>query len=217
MAFEQAQAAVSSMLHGINRYNPENLANLEKYVEIQVRENQYDLEANLAILKLYQLNPAHFKMHTAALIFLKAMTNLPHTDVILCKCLLDNDVQQEEPLASICYFAGLLETCHFKQFWIEYDARPAALQNIAGFHNAIRKFICHVINSTYQTIEKVQLGELLGISDDTELKSWMANYDWKELDGGKVFISNQDESVKTKNITEKIGFDNVATVMKISQ
>lgn len=67
--------------------------------------------------------------------------------------------------------------------------------------------ICHVINSTYQTIEKVQLGELLGVSDDTELKRWMANYDWKELDGGKVFISNQEESVKTKNITEKIGFD----------
>ena len=34
------------------RYNPENLALLENYVEIQGRENQYDLEANLAILKL---------------------------------------------------------------------------------------------------------------------------------------------------------------------
>eukprot|EP00057_Strongylocentrotus_purpuratus_P001697 XP_001200835.2 PREDICTED: eukaryotic translation initiation factor 3 subunit K [Strongylocentrotus purpuratus] len=92
MAFEQAQATVSSMLHGINRYNPENLALLENYVEIQGRENQYDLEANLAILKLYQLNPSHFKMPIAALIFLKAMTNLPHTDIILCKCLLDSDV-----------------------------------------------------------------------------------------------------------------------------
>ncbi|XP_030855331.1 eukaryotic translation initiation factor 3 subunit K [Strongylocentrotus purpuratus] len=217
MAFEQAQATVSSMLHGINRYNPENLALLENYVEIQGRENQYDLEANLAILKLYQLNPSHFKMPIAALIFLKAMTNLPHTDIILCKCLLDSDVQQEEPLASICYFAGLLETCQFKEFWTKYESRTTALQTVAGFHNAIRKFICHVINSTYQTIEKVQLGELLGVSDDTELKRWMANYDWKELDGGKVFISNQEESVKTKNITEKIGFDNVATVMKISQ
>lgn len=34
------------------RYNPENLPTLEKYVEAQARENTYDLEANLAVLKL---------------------------------------------------------------------------------------------------------------------------------------------------------------------
>lgn len=34
------------------RYNPENLATLERYVETQARENAYDLEANLAVLKL---------------------------------------------------------------------------------------------------------------------------------------------------------------------
>lgn len=34
------------------RYNPENLATLECYVETQARENAYDLEANLAVLKL---------------------------------------------------------------------------------------------------------------------------------------------------------------------
>ncbi|XP_071503985.1 LOW QUALITY PROTEIN: eukaryotic translation initiation factor 3 subunit K-like [Diadema antillarum] len=217
MAFEQAQATISSMLHGINRYNPENLTMLEQYVEIQVRENQYDVEANLAILKLYQLNPLHFKVQLAALILLKAMTNLPHTDYLLCKCLIDSDIQQEEPLQSINYFASLLEMCQFKKFWAEYDERPDVFQGVAGFQNAIRKFICHVINSTYQTIERQQLLELLGLTDDTELKRWMASYDWKELEGDQVYICNQEESVKTKNITEKIGFDNVATVMKISQ
>ncbi|XP_071506908.1 eukaryotic translation initiation factor 3 subunit K-like, partial [Diadema antillarum] len=99
----------------------------------------------------------------------------------------------------------------------EYDERPDVFQGVAGFQNAIRKFICHVINSTYQTIERQQLLELLGLTDDTELKRWMASYDWKELEGDQVYICNQEESVKTKNITEKIGFDNVATVMKISQ
>lgn len=36
----------------VGRYNPENLSVLEKYVNIQVQENTYDLEANLAVLKL---------------------------------------------------------------------------------------------------------------------------------------------------------------------
>jgi len=39
------------------RYNPENLATLERYVETQAKENAYDLEANLAILKLYDPLP----------------------------------------------------------------------------------------------------------------------------------------------------------------
>lgn len=34
------------------RYNPENLATLEKYIAMQAQENTYDLEANLAVLKL---------------------------------------------------------------------------------------------------------------------------------------------------------------------
>lgn len=36
----------------IFRYNPENLNTLERYVDMQIRENTYDLEANLGVLKL---------------------------------------------------------------------------------------------------------------------------------------------------------------------
>ena len=34
------------------RYNPENLETLESYVGVQASQNTYDLEANLAVLKL---------------------------------------------------------------------------------------------------------------------------------------------------------------------
>ena len=39
-------------MNSLSRYNPENLAALERYVDIQVRDGAYDLEANLAVLKL---------------------------------------------------------------------------------------------------------------------------------------------------------------------
>lgn len=71
-----------------SRYNPANLANLERYVEMQSRENTYDLEANLAVLKLYQFNPEKFNADITCQILLKALTNYPHTDFTLCKCLL---------------------------------------------------------------------------------------------------------------------------------
>lgn len=70
------------------RYNPDNLPFLERYVEMQSKENLYDLEANLAVLKLYQFNPNSFNVDITCQILLKALTNLPHTDFILCKCIL---------------------------------------------------------------------------------------------------------------------------------
>lgn len=47
-----AQTVVALVMIVSFRYNPENLATLERYVETQARENAYDLEANLAVLKL---------------------------------------------------------------------------------------------------------------------------------------------------------------------
>lgn len=94
------------------RYNPDNLTTLEKYVEIQSRENAYDLEANLAVLKLYQLNPHRFNMDITCQILLKALTNLPHTDFVLCKCLLSEKlVSLIEEYRSNFLFHKNVSTC----------------------------------------------------------------------------------------------------------
>lgn len=37
----------------------------------------------------YQFNPAFFQTTVTAQILLKALTNLPHTDFTLCKCMID--------------------------------------------------------------------------------------------------------------------------------
>ena len=63
----------------------------EQYVERQCQDNTYDLEANLALLKLYQFNPSQYNQEITQRILLKAITNLPHTDIILCKCLLASE------------------------------------------------------------------------------------------------------------------------------
>lgn len=41
----------------------------------------------------------------------------------------------------------------------------------------------------------------------------MNKYGWKEVESNLVLIANQEETVKTKNITEKIEFDSVAGIM----
>ncbi|GBM98287.1 hypothetical protein AVEN_122547-1, partial [Araneus ventricosus] len=50
-----------------------------------------------------------------------------------------------------------------------------------------------------------------------QLKVWMNKYGWKENGKNLVFISNQEENIKTKNITEKIEFDSVAAIMSLTR
>ncbi|MRA94211.1 hypothetical protein GH868_30255, partial [Bacillus thuringiensis] len=81
----------------------------------------------------------------------------------------------------------------------------------------VKKFICHVINMTYQTIHIDLLTQLLGNISDEEVKEFMRRYGWKRFAGGEIFVANQDDNVKTKNIKENINFDSVAGIMTSSQ
>lgn len=43
---------IENLVSGVDRYNPSNGSILEDYLYHQIRENEYDCLANLAILKL---------------------------------------------------------------------------------------------------------------------------------------------------------------------
>uniref|UniRef100_A0A9J8DKD5 Eukaryotic translation initiation factor 3 subunit K n=1 Tax=Cyprinus carpio carpio TaxID=630221 RepID=A0A9J8DKD5_CYPCA len=220
--FEQMRANVGKLLRGIDRYNPENLSTLERYVDTQARENAYDLEANLAVLKLYQFNPAYFQTTVTAQILLKALTNLPHTDFTLCKCMIDQTHQEERPIRQILYLGNLLETCHFQSFWASLEENRDLIDGITGFEDSVRKcavnpVICHVVGITYQNIEHRLLAEMLGDPLDTQVKVWMNKYGWTENEDGQIFIHSQEECVKPKNIVEKIDFESVSSIMATSQ
>lgn len=179
---------------------------------MQVRENTYDLEANLGVLKLYQFNPGYYQTNVTAQILLKALTNLPHTDFTLCKCLIDTVRQTEEPVNNVMKLADMLETCRFEEFWIQIKTEPDLTNGVKGFEDSIRKFVCHVVGATYQSIPLEILTQLLGGIPDSGVKQWINKYGW-QLKGLDVYITNQEDNIKTKNITEKITFESVAAIM----
>jgi translation initiation factor 3 subunit K len=43
---------IQSLIDGVDRYNPDNVTILEEYLGTQLQNEEYDLMANLAILKL---------------------------------------------------------------------------------------------------------------------------------------------------------------------
>jgi len=207
------RATVASLLKGIDRYNPENLSVLEKYVTIQAKENTYDLEANLAVLKLYQFNPSFYQTGITVQILLKALTNLPYTDFNLCKSLLEGNRMEDESVMRVMELSDLLETCQFSLFWKTLEEDPEFVAAVTGFADSIRKFICHVIGISFQSVDRSSLAEQLGNISDNDLKSWIEKYQWKSDSSGTVFITSQDELVKTKKINEKISFESVVDIM----
>lgn len=211
---ETMKSSLESKLRGIERYNPDNINILQHYVDLQVSENGYDLEANLALLKLYQFNPMLFNHGPVCKILLKALTNLPHSDFNLCKSLLSLEVLNSHPaIKEILFLQDLLETCQFKKFWDKVSAMADLVKPIAGFEDSIRKFVCHVIGITYQRIPEDTLCELLGLSDDNIVNQWVEKNSWTMQDKGYILVSSQEESIKTKKITEKIDLESVAGIM----
>jgi len=109
--------------------------------------------------------------------------------------------------------ADMLETCQFQLFWEHQVDMQDLTMLVHGFDDAIRKFVCHVVGITYQVIKWSTLKELLGNLTDAQTNTWIAKNGWKDQGDGYVFVANQEDNIKTKNITEKITFEGIAAIM----
>ena len=138
----------------------------------------YDLEANLALLKLYQFNPQFFNVNVVVQVLLKALTNLPHSDYVSCKALLSQENLDLVPIKNIQQLADLLEMCQFKAFWKKVHIMSELVRCVAGFDDSIRKYVCHVISITYQNIQEETLCELLGLVDENVVNQWIGKNGW---------------------------------------
>lgn len=211
---ELTKEDISNKLKGIERYNPLHIDILTEYLDAQCKNNQYDLEANQAILKLYQLNPTLFKSEVVEKILLKALTNLPHRGFILCELLIDTSRLSQGKIQDIITMHQRLELCQFRAFWAELETQGELFAEIVGFKESIRNFVCHIVNITYQNIRSSLLQEILGLANDNEeYNNWLKKNNWKLGDDGYVCVANQEVKIKTINITEKIELEQVANIL----
>jgi translation initiation factor 3 subunit K len=205
---------IANKLKGIERYNPVHIDILTEYLDAQCKNNSYDLEANQAILKLFQFNPTLFRSEVVEKILLKALTNLPHPDFILCELLIDSSKLNQGNIQEIIEMHRRLELCQFKAFWAELAKQKDLYKDIEGFEDSIRNFACHIVGITYQNIRVPLLKDILGYQDkDAEFNSLLKKREWKLSDGDYVLVANQEDKIKTINITEKIELEQVANIL----
>ncbi|KAF6768506.1 hypothetical protein AHF37_05557 [Paragonimus kellicotti] len=131
---------IKRLLHGIESYNPEHILVLEQHLHWQITNSEYDFEANLALLRLYQFYPEHFNVDATKLVLLKALSSLNPTDFNLCKYLIRLDHLNKEPLSLVVELGLLLEACQFTEFWLRLRENPNVTSGVPDFRDAMLKY-----------------------------------------------------------------------------
>ncbi|TFY79371.1 hypothetical protein EWM64_g4642 [Hericium alpestre] len=220
---------IENLVSGVDRYNPTNVGILEDYLYHQIRSQEYDCLANLAILKLYQFNHDLYNPDVIINILVKALTSVPFPDFNLSIALLDDrvpsaNVDEPDPLPTLLphltTLHSLLQQCRFPAFWALYRSdeleslRDNYTVEVVGFEDAIREVVVRSVKTTFQRINTKRLGMYLDLSG-SELDEYIERLGWK-LDSatGVVEIpANPDNQIESSVVQEDIKLPQLSKII----
>ncbi|KAF5312474.1 hypothetical protein D9619_003022 [Psilocybe cf. subviscida] len=210
---------IENLVSGVDRYNPSNVGILEDYLYHQIRSEEYDCLANLAILKLYQFNPDLYNPDVVINILIKALTSSPLPDFNLCISLLDErpiNAQLDEPdplptvLPELKGLHTLLYRCRFPAFWEAYHSEDLAslrenyTVEVAGFEDAVRAVAVRAVRATFTRISSDRLGTYLNLTG-SELSAYIQKLGWNVDGTSTVTIPpNPDNHIEATVVQESI-------------
>ncbi|PPQ75036.1 hypothetical protein CVT24_010287 [Panaeolus cyanescens] len=220
---------IEDLVSGVDRYNPSNVGILEDYLYHQIRSEEYDCLANLAILKLYQFNPDLYNPDVVINILLKALTSSPSPDFNLCISLLDErpantQLDEPDPIPSVLPLLktlhNLLYRCRFPAFWSTYRSeefeslRDNYTVEVAGFENAVRAVAVRAVRATFTRISSERLSSYLNL-EGNELKAYIQSLEWT-IDNSTGVISvppNPDNQIEATIVQESIKLPQLTKIL----
>ncbi|KAF5336889.1 hypothetical protein D9611_003337 [Ephemerocybe angulata] len=220
---------IEDLVSGVDRYNPSNVSILEDYLYHQIRSEEYDLLANLAILKLYQFNPDLYNPDVVINILIKALAASPLPDFNLCISLLDerthpSTLDEPDPLPStlpqLKTLQSLLFRCRFPAFWATFQSeefenlRDNYTVEVAGFENAIRQVAIRAVKATFTHITSERLGSYLNLSGN-DLTSYVKGLGWTiDSSNGTITVPpNPDNQIEATVVQEAIKLPQLSKVI----
>ncbi|TFK57350.1 ARM repeat-containing protein [Heliocybe sulcata] len=222
---------IESLVSGVDRYNPSNVSILEDYLYHQIRSQEYDCLANLAILKLYQFNPDLYNPDVVINILIKSLTSSPFPDFNLCISLLDDRPQTahlDEPdplpqlLPILTNLHSLLHQCRFPAFWALYQSddlqslRDNYTVEVVGFEDSVREVAVRAVQSAFTRITSARVSSYLNLPDGSELEDYISKFGWT-LDSASSVISippNVDNKIESTVVQENIKLPQLAKIIE---
>eukprot|EP00668_Euglena_longa_P040316 GGOE01053100.1.p1 GENE.GGOE01053100.1~~GGOE01053100.1.p1 ORF type:complete len:253 (+),score=79.40 GGOE01053100.1:414-1172(+) len=218
----QADSPIAPSHHGMKRttlsaasyvnvFEESLVDRLEDYVNQQLKENTFDMDANLHLLKLYQIFHHKANIDGIRKVLLKALMNLRQNAFTLALYLIPEKQQADAQIEVLADLAKLLEVAKYEEFWRKAEASKDAVQAATGFNHAIRDFILDVLLMTYRTVELPFLVEALNLKE-TELKTYLQMKSIK-VEGGYVqILENQFTALKPRATPQNVQFDQIARI-----
>lgn len=224
---------IENLVSGVDRYNPNNVGILEDYLYQQIRSDEYDCLANLAILKLYQFNPDLYNPDVVINILIKALTSTPFPDFNLCISLLDErpanaNPDEPDPLPSLLpvltNLYTLLQQCRFPAFWMLYRSdqveslRDNYTIECVGFEDSVRAVAIRAVKAAFRRIGKERLGTYLDLTGD-DLDAYIAKLGWSAdtVSGVVAVPSNPDNQIASTVVQENIELAQLAKIIAHTQ
>ena len=174
---------------GASRYNPDTIPELEAAAKEQLRTGQFDLDASLALLVLYQMFPERTDVGAASDILRLALAQLPRGDFDVCLHLVPASLQAEEPIASLVVLADLANNGEFEELWglSRAPATRELLAEVPGFDAAVREFAAVSLGRTFARVKPSMLEANLGLKGG-ELEAFCQARGWRKVAGGLVEV-----------------------------
>eukprot|EP01064_Diplonema_japonicum_P036583 TRINITY_DN826_c7_g1_i1.p1 TRINITY_DN826_c7_g1~~TRINITY_DN826_c7_g1_i1.p1 ORF type:complete len:212 (+),score=53.21 TRINITY_DN826_c7_g1_i1:41-676(+) len=182
---------------------------LEEYVTQQINDETYDMEANLALLKIYQFFPDEANADIILKLLLKALSEMPSNAFVLSTYLIPERFHQKKEVETVKDLHQMLEECRFQEFW--NSAYLKDIPNIPGFESAVRDYAYNVLAISHQRCEESLASTVLKLNGNA-LKLFLKNKNASLADGIVTFPLSEFSQRRTQEVHSTIDVGYVARV-----
>ncbi|KAE9330563.1 hypothetical protein PF008_g15705 [Phytophthora fragariae] len=182
---------------------------LETYLAEQVKNSTVDIDANLALLKLYQVYPATANAENVATVLVKGVMALPSTFFTGASTMVPENIREDVNVTAVLHAGFLLQSCLFEDFWKE---SVAFAEKVPGYLESGRAYILTAISRSHSAISTDVLKAKLNVSDK-EVADIVAAEKWTVAANLIQISPNEDNQMQAKKVQENIEFEDVLKVI----
>lgn len=174
---------------------------------------EFDQEANLALLKLYQFFPEQMNLGYLCKVLVLGLMHIATTPLSVYLSLIPDRLHSRPDVTALIGLCALLETAQFSKFWEEI--RKPEVQPIVSvaqdFEATIRQFIIGVLVITYRRIDIPSFCGYLQI-DQSEVSRFVEANRWT-TDGSFISFPVNEFTQPRPRKANELNFQEVVRVL----